>query len=100
MRITDLIDKKKLGQELNEKELAFIINGFLDESIADYQMSSFLMAVYFKGMTSKETSILTILMMNSGEVFDLSAIKGIKVDKHSTGGVGDKVSLVVGPIVA
>ena len=100
MRITDLIDKKKIGQELNEKELDFIIKGFLDETIADYQMSSFLMAVYFKGMTSKETSILTILMMNSGEVFDLSAIKGIKVDKHSTGGVGDKVSLVVGPIVA
>lgn len=99
MRVVDLIQLKKEGKELSKEQLAFLINGYVKKDIPDYQMSAFLMATWFKGMTAKETANLTELMMNSGEVYDLSKIKGIIVDKHSTGGVGDKVSLALGPIL-
>jgi pyrimidine-nucleoside phosphorylase len=96
----ELIIKKRNGFELNKKEYKTIIDGFLSGKIPDYQVSAFLMAVYFKGMTTDETAILTDVMMRSGDLIDLSEIKGIKVDKHSTGGVGDKTSLVLAPLVA
>ncbi|TJX16268.1 pyrimidine-nucleoside phosphorylase [Tissierella creatinini] len=100
MRVVDLIEKKKLGLELNQEEIDFLINGYVGGDIPDYQMSAFLMAVYFKGMTSQETANLTMSFVNSGHQVDLSKIQGIKVDKHSTGGVGDKISLIVIPLVA
>lgn len=96
----ELIIKKRNGFELNKKEYKTIIDGFLSGKIPDYQVSAFLMAVYFKGMTTVETATLTDVMMRSGDLIDLSEIKGIKVDKHSTGGVGDKTSLVLAPLVA
>jgi pyrimidine-nucleoside phosphorylase len=96
----ELIIKKRNGFELNKKEYKTIIDGFLSGKIPDYQVSAFLMAVYFKGMTTDETAILTDVMMRSGDLIDLSEIKGIKVDKHSTGGVGDKTTLVLAPLVA
>lgn len=100
MNPVEIIIKKRNGMELNSKEIKFIIEGYLSGIVTDYQMSAFLMSVYFSGMTSRETSILTEIMLHSGEVLDLSSIPGIKVDKHSTGGVGDKVSLIIAPIVA
>ncbi len=98
--MVELIVKKRNGQELNRDEYATIIDGFLSGKIPDYQISAFLMAVYFKGMSNKETASLTDIMMRSGDLIDLSEIKGVKVDKHSTGGVGDKTTLVLGPLVA
>lgn len=100
MRIVDIIEKKKIGEELNREEISQIIMGYVNKEVPDYQMSAFLMAVYFKGMTPKETATLTDVMMHSGETIDLSDIAGIKVDKHSTGGVGDKTTISVGPVVA
>ena len=100
MTMYDLIEKKKRGIELSKEEIEFIVYGYTDGSIPDYQMSSFLMAVWFNGMNKEETYHLTMSMMNSGEVLDLSKINGIKVDKHSTGGVGDKTTLILAPIVA
>ena len=100
MRMVDLIIKKRTKQELTKEEIDFIISNYTNNNIPDYQMSSFAMAVLFNGMTSEETAYLTNAMMYSGDVIDLSAIQGIKVDKHSTGGVGDKTSLVLGPLVA
>lgn len=100
MNPVEIIIKKRNGIELNSKEIKFIIEGYLSGIVTDYQMSAFLMSVYFSGMTSRETSILTETMLHSGEVLDLSSIPGIKVDKHSTGGVGDKVSLIIAPIAA
>ncbi len=100
MRMYDLITKKKHGEKLSEEEIRYIVNGYTKGEIPDYQMSSFLMAVCLKGMDIEETTQLTLAMRDSGEILDLSAIEGIKVDKHSTGGVGDKTSLVVGPMVA
>ena len=100
MRMYDIIDKKKKGKELSDEEIRYMINGYVDGSIPDYQMSAFLMAVYYKGMSDKELLEMTIAMEKSGDIVDLSAISGIKVDKHSTGGVGDKTTLVVGPVVA
>ncbi len=100
MEIVDLINKKKYGGILTKAEIGFIINGYTEGSIPDYQMSAFLMAVLFKGMNDDESTNLALAMRDSGETLDLSDIKGIKVDKHSTGGVGDKVSLVLGPLVA
>ena len=100
MRMIDLIEKKKKHEELSNEEITFIINGYVSGDIPDYQMSAFLMSVYFNGMTKEETLNLTLAMRDSGDCLDLSAIEGIKVDKHSTGGVGDKTSLVVGPILA
>ncbi|MGO4494606.1 pyrimidine-nucleoside phosphorylase [Paenibacillus sp. 2RAB27] len=100
MRMVDLIHKKRVGEALSEQEITFIINEYTAGSIPDYQMSAFLMATFLNGMTDEETSFLTLAMAGSGEMIDLSAIAGVKVDKHSTGGVGDKVSLIVGPVVA
>jgi len=100
MRALDIIIKKRNGFGLTRDEISFFIRDYLKGEIQDYQMSALLMAIYFKGMSAKETSYLTEEMMNSGEVFDLSEIPGIKVDKHSTGGVGDKVSLILAPLVA
>ena len=100
MRMVDLIEKKKNGEALSKEEIHFIIDGDVKGDIPDYQMSAWMMAVYFKGMTTEEIATLTLEMMHSGDVLDLSEIKGIKIDKHSTGGVGDKTSLAVGPMVA
>src|ERR1700687_1867927 len=100
MRTVDLIQRKRGGEELAPEEIEFLINGYTSGEIPDYQMSAFLMAVYFSGMTDREVSRLTECMLRSGETVDLSSIEGIKVDKHSTGGVGDKTSLIVAPLAA
>ena len=98
--ILDIINKKRLGQELSYEELSFIFNGYLNKEVADYQMSSLLMAICINGMSDEETFALTKIFIESGEVLDFSDIFGIKVDKHSTGGIGDKTTLVIAPIVA
>lgn len=98
--ILDIIDKKRLGKELSYKELAYFFNGYLNGDICDYQMSSFLMAVCINGMTDEEVFALTKIFIDSGDCLDFSNIPGIKVDKHSTGGIGDKTTLVIAPIVA
>lgn len=100
MRMVDLIQKKRDRQNLSKDEIDFIIDAYVNDSIPDYQMSALLMAIYFNGMRYKETADLTLAMVNSGDILDLSRIGGIKVDKHSSGGVGDKVSLIVAPLVA
>ena len=96
----DIINKKRLGKELSFKELDSFFNGYLDGSITDYQMSSLLMAICINGMTDEEIYSLTKIFIDSGDILDLSFMPGIKVDKHSTGGVGDKTTLVIAPIVA
>ncbi|MEG1316700.1 MAG: hypothetical protein RSC86_04915, partial [Oscillospiraceae bacterium] len=100
MNTVELITKKRDGGELSESEIAFLVRGYVEENIPDYQMSSFLMATYFKGMTDAETLYLTREMIKSGDTLDLSGIEGITADKHSTGGVGDKTSLVLCPMLA
>ena len=100
MRTVDLIQRKRDGEELAPEEIEFLVDGYTSGEIPDYQMSAFLMAVFFSGMTDREVSRLTECMLRSGDTVDLSAIPGVKVDKHSTGGVGDKTSLIVAPLAA
>lgn len=100
MRMYDIIEKKKRGYALTREEIRYAIEGYTNGNVPDYQMSALLMAIYFSKMNSEETYELTMAMMESGDLLDLSAIDGIKVDKHSTGGVGDKTTLIIGPIVA
>ncbi len=100
MRMYDIIAKKRDGYALDEKEIDFFIDGYINGEIPDYQVSALLMAIYFRGMNDKEISQLTLKMAHSGDTVDLSSIEGIKVDKHSTGGVGDKTTLVISSIVA
>lgn len=100
MRMYDLIMKKRNGAALSKEEINFMVSEYTEEKIPDYQMSAMMMAIYFQGMNEEETAALTIAMANSGDMLDLSAIDGTKVDKHSTGGVGDKTSIALGPMVA
>jgi pyrimidine-nucleoside phosphorylase len=100
MRTVDLIHRKRDGEELSTEEIAYVVNGYTNGTIPDYQASAFLMAVFFSGMTDREVSALTERMTQSGEKVDLSSIPGVKVDKHSTGGVGDKTSLIAAPLAA
>jgi pyrimidine-nucleoside phosphorylase len=100
MRTVDLIHRKRDGEELSPEELQFLVDGYTRGDIPDYQMSAFLMAVFYSSMSDREVSAMTEAMMNSGSIVDLSSIPGIKVDKHSTGGVGDKTSLIASPIAA
>jgi len=100
MRTVDLIYRKREGEELSPEEITFLVNGYTRGEIPDYQISAFLMAVCWQGMTDREVSALTECMLNSGEMVDMSAVPGVKVDKHSTGGVGDKTSLIAAPLAA
>lgn len=100
MNVLEIIDKKRLGHELDRNELTFIFEGYMNGLVEDYQMSSLLMAIVIKGMTFNETVILTDLMLSSGRKLDKSKVNGVMVDKHSTGGIGDKTSMIIGPIMA
>ena len=97
MRAYDLLEKKKNGQELNSAQIRYMIEGFMNGEIPDYQMSAFLMAICINGMSEQETLDMTELMRSSGEEIDLSGIDAVTVDKHSTGGVGDKTTLILAP---
>src|SRR5260370_38503744 len=100
MRTVDLIQRKRNGEELSPDEITFLVNGYTQGEIPDYQVSAFLMAGFFSGMTDREVSAFTDVMIRTGETVDLSAIPGLKVDKHSTAGVGAKTSLISAPLAA
>ncbi|GAA0296672.1 pyrimidine-nucleoside phosphorylase [Gracilibacillus halotolerans] len=100
MRMVDIISRKRNGESLSIDEIEFFINGYMEDEIPDYQVSALMMAIYYKGMSEEETAHLTNSMVQSGEIIDLSSIEGHKVDKHSTGGVGDKTTFIVGPLAA
>ncbi len=100
MRTVDLIERKRDGEELGAEEITWLVEGYTAGQVPDYQMSAFLMAVFFRGMSDREVSALTDCMLRSGERIDLSGVPGLKVDKHSTGGVGDKTSLIAAPLAA
>ncbi len=100
MRVVDIIEKKRMGKVLTDEEINFVIQGYVDKKVPDYQVSALLMAIFFQGMNNEESASLTKAMLYSGDIIDLSEIEGVKVDKHSTGGVGDKTTLVLGPLVA
>lgn len=100
MTMYDIIDKKRHGNVLSKEEIEYFVHGYVDGKIPDYQMASLLMAICCNDMDNQELTNLTMAMANSGDKFDLSPVNGITVDKHSTGGVGDKTTLIVGPIVA
>src|SRR5260370_32002934 len=100
MRAVDIIRKKRHGQALDATEIDWMVAGIASGAVADYQWSALLMAILWRGMTDSETAALTDAMMNSGSVVDLSATPGLKIDKHSTGGVGDKTSMILAPIAA
>src|SRR5690625_1813575 len=100
MKMYDIIEKKRDGKHLTKDDIYFFINGYTEGDIPDYQVSALLMAIYFQDMDESERAVLTKAMVDSGEYIDLSAIKGIKVDKHSTGGVGDTTTLILAPLVA
>jgi len=100
MRVVDIIEKKRNGNLLSDLEINFVIDGYVKKTVPDYQISALLMAIYFQGMNNEEAVSLTKAMLYSGDIIDLTKIEGVKVDKHSTGGVGDKTTLVLGPLVA
>ena len=100
MRVVDIIQSKKLGKELSKEEINYLIDSLMDGTAADYQLAAWLMAVYFKGMTDAETAYLTEAMIKSGDIVDLGALSDSVVDKHSTGGVGDKVTITLIPLLA